>query len=144
MINSSRKTLVLDLDETLFHSDFRRPNRKPDIAIKINVEGTLAEIYVFIRPHVKQFLEKMALLYEIVIFTASLSNYANEIIDRLPNSSKINSRLYRQHCNKTDSEIYIKEMKKLGRSIKDVVIIDVRQFYFNKFRAILRPTQTVL
>lgn len=95
------------------------------MTIKINIEGTWAEVYVFIRPHVKEFLQKMAALYELVIFTASLPNYANEIIDRLPNSSLINSRLYRQHCNKTERDIYIKEMKKLGRNIKDVIIIDV-------------------
>ena len=121
---TKKKTLVLDLDETLIHADFKRPRKQPTMTVKVNIDGTNADVFVFMRPYVKEFLEKMSHHYEIMIFTASLPNYANAIIDRLPNSKVIVHRLYRHHCFKTEREVYIKEMKKLGRDIKDVIIID--------------------
>lgn len=122
--SSKKKTLVLDLDETLIHSEFKKPRQAPDMTVKVNIQGEIADIYVFIRPFVKEFLEKMSEIYEIIIFTASLPNYANAIIDKLPNSRHILHRLYRHHCFKTEREVYVKEMKRLGRNIKDVIIID--------------------
>lgn len=91
--------------------------------LKVNIEGKWATVYVLIRPYVKEFLQKMSSLYELVIFTASLPNYANPVIDRLPNGMLISHRLYRHHCVDT-GRIYIKMMKKLGRDVKDVIIID--------------------
>ena len=70
-----------------------------------------------------EFLRKMSGLYELVIFTASMPNYANQIIDHIPESFSIVHRLYRQHCTDTGT-IFVKELKKLGRNMKDVIMID--------------------
>ncbi len=67
------KTLVLDLDETLVHSSFKPFDARADITLKINFERKINDIYVLIRPGVKEFLEHMAKHYELVLFTASLS-----------------------------------------------------------------------
>ena len=123
----NKKTLVLDLDETLIHSEFQKPRKRHDFTIKVDIEGVFADVYVFVRPYVKEFITKMAILYELVIFTAALPNYANAIIDKLPNSMLISHRLYRHHCFKSGREVYIKEMKKLGRDLKDIIILDVRK-----------------
>ena len=57
-------TLVLDLDETLIH----------------NVEyGN--DSFFLVRPGCVQFIETMAKYYEIVIFTAALQEYADQVID---------------------------------------------------------------
>ena len=79
--SSSKKTLVLDLDETLVHSQFVPFSIKSDLILKIELENQLHDIHVLIRPGVQKFLEKMGKLYEIVIFTASVSKYADPLLD---------------------------------------------------------------
>lgn len=44
------------------------------------------------------FLRWLSKLYEIVIFTASLSKYADVIIDKLDQDNYCKHRLYREHC----------------------------------------------
>lgn len=68
----SKKTLVLDLDETLVHSGFK-PFNPSDIVLKIDFENMIHDIHVLVRPGAEEFLIKMSKLYEIIIFTASLS-----------------------------------------------------------------------
>ena len=76
-INNKQKTLVIDLDETLVHSYFEKePPYKPDISYDIEIAGITIHISTLIRPGTYQFLEKLSNIYEIVIFTASLSQYA--------------------------------------------------------------------
>ena len=41
------------------------------------------DIYVFKRPGVDMFLERLARYYELVIFTASIDKYADPVIDIL-------------------------------------------------------------
>jgi len=61
---TSMYTLVLDLDETLIH----------------NVEYG-SDSYFLVRPGCVYFIELMAKFYEIVIFTAALQDYADQVID---------------------------------------------------------------
>lgn len=67
-----KKTLVLDLDETLVHSTFQRPSYY-DFTIPVDIDGKISIVYVLKRPGVDEFMSKMNELYELVIFTASLS-----------------------------------------------------------------------
>ncbi len=67
------KTLVLDLDETLVHSSFEVVDN-PDYIVNIKNEEDHLNIYVLMRPHMKEFLEVMSKYYEVVIFTASMSD----------------------------------------------------------------------
>ena len=46
--NSTKKTLILDLDETLVHSSFT-PFEKNDIILDVDFEGVIYNIYVFVR-----------------------------------------------------------------------------------------------
>ena len=71
-----RKTLVLDLDETLVHSQFTHV-RNADYTIPVDIEGRISHIYVMKRPGAEYFLQEMAKHFELVIFTASLSKYAD-------------------------------------------------------------------
>lgn len=68
-----KKTLVLDLDETLVHSDFTKYKDKAEIVINVTIDNKTSDIYVLIRPGTDVFLTKMAKLFEIVVFTASIS-----------------------------------------------------------------------
>lgn len=117
-----RKCLVLDLDETLVHSSFQ-PVDKYDFLIPVEIEGNVYQVYVAKRPHVDEFLKRMGEVYEVVIFTASLSKYADPVLDLLDISKVIDYRLFREHCT-CINDIYVKDMSIMGRSIESVFIID--------------------
>jgi RNA polymerase II subunit A small phosphatase-like protein len=75
---------VLDLDETLVHSSFKPPgpHESPaDIVLPVDIEGRICNVYVLVRPGCLKFLSEMSKYYEIVIFTASLSKYADPLMD---------------------------------------------------------------
>jgi RNA polymerase II subunit A small phosphatase-like protein len=74
-----RKTLVLDLDETLVHSSFKYVSNA-DIILPIEIEGNVSDIYILKRPGVDAFLKEVNKHFEVVIFTASLSKYAEPLV----------------------------------------------------------------
>ena len=120
---TNKKTLVLDLDETLVHSNFIPFNCPSDVIIKIELENIIHDIHVLVRPGVKEFLEKMSKKYEIVIFTASLSKYADPLLDIIDKQGFCPFRLFREHCTLINTS-FVKDLKKLGRDLKDIVIVD--------------------
>ena len=104
-------TLVLDLDETLVHF-FYTPSG-----------GTF-----LLRPYCLEFLQKMSKIFEIVIFTAAMKDYADNILDILdPEKNLIKFRLYREHTsiyNSINGMSFSKDLSKLGRNLNKVIIID--------------------
>ena len=121
--SGDKKTLVLDLDETLVHSQFQPFDVPSDITLKIELEDELHDIHVMVRPGVKEFLENMGKIYEIVIFTASVSKYADPLLDIIDKEKICKYRLFREHCTPINT-CFVKEIKRLGRQLKDVVIVD--------------------
>ena len=71
-MNKGRKTLVLDLDETLVHSTFQKVSDS-DYIIPVEIEGNIDSVYVYLRPGALEFIKKMSEIYEVIIYTASLS-----------------------------------------------------------------------
>ena len=120
---STKKTLVLDLDETLVHSGFNPFPCQSDVIIQLEFENIMHDINVLVRPGVCEFLQNMKDKYEIVIFTASLSKYADPLLDIIDNKRNCSFRLFREHCTLINS-VYVKDLKRLGRDIKDIVIVD--------------------
>ena len=119
---SNKKTLILDLDETLVHSSFS-PFEKNDIILEVDFEGMIYNIYVLVRPHAAEFLKNMSKFFEIVIFTASISKYASPLLDILDKEKSIKYRLFRDHCTYING-IFIKDLKRLNRNLEDLIIID--------------------
>ena len=118
----NKKTLILDLDETLVHSSFV-PFEKSDIVLEVEFEFVIYNIYVLIRPGAIEFIRKVAKLYELVVFTASISKYALPLLDILDIDNNIKYKLTREHCTFLNG-IYIKELKKLNRNLNDLIILD--------------------
>ena len=121
--NTNKKTLILDLDETLVHSSFKPLAIKSDINFNIYFQNKPYMINVLIRPYAQEFLEKMSKIYEIAIFTASVPQYANPLLDILDKNKNIEYRLYRQHCVSLYG-LFIKDLRKIGRDIKNTIILD--------------------
>ncbi|KAK7938651.1 hypothetical protein WMY93_001977 [Mugilogobius chulae] len=120
--DSSKMCVVIDLDETLVHSSFK-PMNKADFVIPVEIEGTIHQVYVLKRPHVDQFLQRMGELFECVLFTASLSKYADPVSDILDSSGAFTSRLFREACVFHRGN-YVKDLSRLGRDLSRVIIID--------------------
>jgi len=123
-----RKTLVLDLDETLVHSSFR-PVPGPDFIISIELDGVTHRVYVQKRPGVDHFLEEMGSKFEVVVFTASLDKYANPVLDILDPKGYIKVRLFREACVQHYGN-YVKDLSLLGRRLEDTLIIDNSPFSY--------------
>ena len=121
--DKNKKTLILDLDETLVHSGFTPFSRKSDLMLTINFDGEDRLLYVLKRPYVDEFLSELSNLYEIIIFTASIPEYANPVLDLLDKHKCIKYRLFREHCV-FDNGIYIKDLKIFDRKINNMIIID--------------------
>lgn len=119
--DQDKKTLILDLDETLVHSSFEVcPDA--DIVLNVNFDGVENKIYVKVRPGAVDFLWKITKFYEVVIFTASVANYADPLVDKLDKANYSFYKLFREHCTYTGN--YIKDISKLGRDLRDCIIVD--------------------
>eukprot|EP00359_Climacostomum_virens_P001540 CAMPEP_0204898424 /NCGR_PEP_ID=MMETSP1397-20131031/1281_1 /ASSEMBLY_ACC=CAM_ASM_000891 /TAXON_ID=49980 /ORGANISM="Climacostomum Climacostomum virens, Strain Stock W-24" /LENGTH=237 /DNA_ID=CAMNT_0052066273 /DNA_START=2072 /DNA_END=2785 /DNA_ORIENTATION=- len=116
------KTLVLDLDETLVHSSFK-PTSSVDMIVPFEIEGKDHCVFVGKRPGVDQFLAHIAHKFEVVIFTASVSKYADPLIDKLDSYSVVSSRLFRESCV-IHNGLYVKDLTRLGRELSQTMIID--------------------
>jgi len=117
-----KKCLILDLDETLVHSSFK-PVSDADFIVPIEIEGNVYKVYVLKRPYVDEFLREVAKDYEVVVFTASLSVYANPLLDILDKDRVVSHRLFRESCV-LHGQAYVKDLSKIGRKMKDMIIVD--------------------
>ncbi|GJE94433.1 NIF-domain-containing protein [Phanerochaete sordida] len=120
--HAGRKCLVLDLDETLVHSSFKSI-QQADYVVPVEIEYHWHNVYVIKRPGVDNFLKKMGEIYEVVVFTASLSKYADPVLDKLDVHRVVAHRLFRESCYNHRGN-YVKDLSQLGRPIADTIIID--------------------
>ncbi|KIK94189.1 hypothetical protein PAXRUDRAFT_33653 [Paxillus rubicundulus Ve08.2h10] len=120
--HAGRKCLVLDLDETLVHTTFE-PTAMTEFIIPVYIDGKWANACVNKRPGVDAFLQKMGEVYEVVVFTASLSRYADPVVNKLDIHHAISHRLYRESCYPYKGN-YIKDLSRLGRPMSSIIIVD--------------------
>lgn len=118
-------TLVLDLDETLIRY-------KEDT--NDSTKGT-----VIYRPGLITFLANVCPYYELVLFTMSLKQYADTIVDNIEKDRVFfNKRLYREHSTFLGNT-RVKDLMILGRDLQSTIIIDdiERNFILQKENGIL-------
>ena len=125
-IDKNKRTLILDLDETLVHcsEDLKKPS---DFQSPIKFTGgEVIEFGITIRPYAREFLKLMSNFFEIVIFTASHSCYANYILNLLdPTHEYITFRLFRESCIEVEEGIFVKDLRIFGnRDLSDLMIVD--------------------
>lgn len=120
--DQGKKTLALDLDETLVHSSFQ-PVENADLVLPVEIDGQCCEVYVLKRPGVDDFLKRLHKHYELIIYTASLSKYADPLLDWLDPRNYCAYRLFREHCTYFNG-IFVKDLSRLDRDLKDSMIID--------------------
>ncbi|PGH12322.1 hypothetical protein AJ80_06732 [Polytolypa hystricis UAMH7299] len=146
-----QKTLVLDLDETLIHSLAKGGRMSSGHMVEVRLATPITTsssttntaavppgaqttsfvgpqhpilYYVHKRPHCDDFLRKICKWYKLVIFTASVQEYADPVIDWLEQERKyFHSRLYRQHCTFRNGA-YIKDLSSVEPDLSKVMILD--------------------
>ena len=135
-----RITLVLDLDETLVHSELGQlPSH--DLTFKIRLNHQLYNIYVAYRPGLFNFLEAVCSAFEVVIFTASMRAYAEQVLRALDPQYRLKFKFYRDSCIEVQGN-YVKDLRLLGRDLRHVAIIDNSElaFYCQPENGILIPS----
>ncbi|CAD8171973.1 unnamed protein product [Paramecium octaurelia] len=125
-----KKTLIIDLDETLVHCN-EFSCLKSDFFIPVIFNEQIYQVGISIRPYAQQFLRNMAKDYEIIVFTASNPDYANKIIDYLdPQHNLVSYRLFRDDCIQISNSCHIKDLRILNRNMKDIVLVDNSAYSF--------------
>ncbi|KAE8696488.1 putative Aquaporin NIP1.1 [Hibiscus syriacus] len=124
LISTTKKTVFLDLDETLVHSSTDPPPKTYDFTVKPSMDGQIMNFYVLKRPRVDFFLEEISKKHEVVIFTAGLKQYASQVLDKLdPKGRFISHRIYRDSCKEVNGK-FVKDLSEMGRNLGRVVIVD--------------------
>lgn len=123
---TQRKTLILDLDETLIHCN-TDVKEKCDTRLFVKFPG--GEIFlasINIRPYCREFLEEMSIHFEVVIFTASMIEYAEKVVDFLdPEKKYISYICSRDQCVSPMKNIFLKDLRIFAnRFLRDLVIVD--------------------
>ena len=135
-INSYALTVVLDLDETLiaFEKDENEDNEDEEYEEKEDIKKMI------IRPGLYEFLDGLTKLNcELVLFTSSNRNYADNYINEIEKNKKYFKKiLYRENCVLIGSA-YVKDLSKLGRDLSKVIIVDndLACFYLQQENGIL-------
>ena len=123
-LNSGKKILILDLDETLVHSSTKSPfPNKKNIILNMNLKNMKYKIYVIIRPFFEKFLEEMSLYYDLYIFTASMPHYSKSLIKILDKNKVIIQVLNKEHCLNIKG-LPFKDLSIFNKDLKDIIIID--------------------
>ena len=118
--------LILDLDETLIHFT---PN--------LNTKNKGIIQY---RPGLFHFLETLFPFFEMIIWTNSIQEYADPIIDTIEKKGQFFvCRLYRDYSTMLNDNKCIKDLNNLGKNIEKIIIVDdfENNFSFQKENGIL-------
>ena len=136
--DENKKLLILDLDETLIHSDLdfllKEKNVKYDEVLHFDSEEEKnIPLPVVLRPGVFEFLDYASKNFDLIVFTASDQQYADAIINYIEKDKKyFKMRLYRNNCIFIEPGLYIKDLR-IFNSIKDlenIIILDNSLFSF--------------
>ena len=119
-----QKVLVLDMDETMVSARFKS-RMPPGFVTTFVVDFQDQPIHVRVRPYLQDCLERLSQLYEIVVFTAGVQEYADKILDQIdPERKIIKKRMYRQDCIQVQ-DFFVKDLDVfIDREKENIVIVD--------------------
>lgn len=85
----------------------------------------MEKIYVSKRFGLDIFLFSMSQLFELVVFTAGLKDYTDEVLKQIDPKKRIKHVLYRDECTVINKTYFLKNLGLLGRDLKQTILIDV-------------------
>lgn len=142
--NKEKRLLLLDLDETLVHSEIhngklsssQKKMRKMSTCKRKTVSyvenGIAYSLDLYIRPHLNRFLKAVNELFDLAIFTASIATYADKILKIIdPENRYFKFRLYRNSCINIQDKVFIKDLRIIKNySPENVVLMDNSLYSF--------------
>lgn len=137
MSNRTRRLLILDLDETLIHATEQLLGRAADFRLE--------HYHVYCRPYVNSFLQKMAEIYDLAVWSSATQDYVAGIVARImpegiePKFTWGRGQCTRRYDPEWREDYYRKDLRKvkrLGYDLDDTLIVDdtpqkVEQHYGN-------------
>ena len=139
VVNSDKKLLLLDLDETLIHTEYpivEENINKYDTIIRFKVDNEPDEEYhelgLYLRNGVRKFLSLLNNYFNLAIFTASDKDYANAIIRYLdPNKNIFKFCFYRYNCVNVNDLTCIKDLRIIENiDLRKTILIDNNIYSF--------------
>mmetsp|Transcript_14247 Transcript_14247/g.21532 ORF Transcript_14247/g.21532 Transcript_14247/m.21532 type:complete len:313 (-) Transcript_14247:14-952(-) len=136
---SKKKTLILDLDETLIHTSLKPTKYGKNIILEFYEEKDIIRFNVSVRPHLHTFLNTIQQWYKVVVFTAGTKDYADAVIDQIDPSGIIEERYYRDSCDgrkirldpnssraltDTNKQVYLKNIAKIQPDLSQCILVD--------------------
>jgi TFIIF-interacting CTD phosphatase-like protein len=120
----NRKLLVLDLDETLVYATEDRLDRAEDFRV--------ASYYVYIRPHLQDFVAFVLETFRVGVWTTSGEMYATQVVERIFEPGALDFIWSSERCTPArdrDTREYhaIKNLRKLkdrGYSLESIIVVD--------------------
>lgn len=129
---SSKKSLFIDLDETLVHADFNYYFNHHDCYLEFFHQDWPVTIPLILRPYLKLFLDYCLEHFDLYIFTASRKEYADCILNYIERDKRyFKRRFYRDNCIIIKERIFIKDLRIFQNlELKNTVIIDNSLYSF--------------
>lgn len=104
--------LILDIDETLLYAAKKKLPRDCDLVV--------GPYSIYLRPNLSRFLQEIAGVYELAIWTSSNRKFAEAVVDQLPFHTHPSFVWSRKRCTQkidwdTRETIFVKDLKKVKR-----------------------------
>ncbi len=100
------------------------PRRIRPHMVEVVLDGRSVLYHVYKRPWTDYFLRKVASWYTVVVFTASVQEYADPVIDWLDQGrGLISARLFRESCSFTKGQ-YVKNLAVVDEDLSKVCLVD--------------------
>ena len=134
-----RLTVVLDMDLTLIHAKPIPALPDPAPPARVSKADDPVHISLFIpfsrphhfqvhkRPGMDDFLERAASKFDLVLFSAGVDQYVNEIRDKcIDPSRKLFSKVFtRSHCEPwLNGAVYLKDVSIVKKPMERIVLVD--------------------
>lgn len=128
-----KKVIVFDLDETLVHCMEEFEQNEVDHVLTIEFPNNeVVDAGLNIRPYAIECLKEANKHFQVIVFTASHSCYADAVLDFIdPHRELIQYRMYRDQWVETPQGIFIKDLRMIAnRDLKDVLLVDNASYSF--------------
>ena len=126
-------TMEEQINNNLNNNDNTDNNTTDDESKDDSCEKVLNKVGIFVRPKVKEFLQEISRYFLIGIFTASIPEYADAVINYLdPEEKYIKFKLYRNDCVSVCDMLRVKDLSLFGEENLDrIVLLDNNIYSFS-------------
>jgi Dullard-like phosphatase family protein len=116
--NGNKKTLVLDLNETLVHYSTFKPHSNVD-----SIEVGNHSYRIFLRPGLSQFLDFALRNFDVFVYAYGDKAYADPIFDVILPKLDQSHRLYRDSCQLKKGSVF-KDLEIFERKPEKIILVD--------------------